>query len=87
MNQIGTTQIYCTIAIDSNSLQSAQYCLNFVVMVTTTTTTTSTSTSTSSTSTTSTSSTSTSTTTTGLSRFNLFLYQSEYFFSSYYNNL
>jgi hypothetical protein len=64
VDQIGSTQIYCTMATDSNELQSAEYCLHFVViLITTTTTTTSTSTSTSTT-TTSTTSTSTSTTAT-----------------------
>jgi hypothetical protein len=43
LSQIGTIQLYCTIAVDSNNLQSAQYCLNFVVIAPTTTTSTSTS--------------------------------------------
>ena len=55
LSQIGSTQMYCTVAIDSNNLQSAQYCLNFVVIAPTSTTST-TSTSTISTSTISTSS-------------------------------
>ncbi len=39
VNQVGTTQRYCTLAVASNNLQSAQYCLNFVVVNLTTTTT------------------------------------------------
>ena len=31
VNQIGTTQLYCTIAIDDDNRQSIQYCLNFVI--------------------------------------------------------
>ena len=31
VDQIGTKQLYCTIAIDDNNKQSTQYCLNFVV--------------------------------------------------------
>ena len=31
VNQIGITQLYCTLAIADNNLQSAQYCLNFIV--------------------------------------------------------
>lgn len=42
INQIGTTQLYCTLAIAENNLQSAQYCLNFLVAIPTTTTTTTT---------------------------------------------
>ena len=38
ISQIGSTQIYCTVAIDDNNLQSPQYCLNFIVAYTTTTT-------------------------------------------------
>ena len=43
---IGSKQVYCTMAVDSNRLQSAQYCLNFMVygnLTTPTTTTTTTS--------------------------------------------
>ena len=38
VNQIGTTQLYCTLASADNNLQSAQYCLNFLVGIPTTTT-------------------------------------------------
>jgi hypothetical protein len=37
-DQIGTTQLFCTVAIDVNNLQSPQYCLNFVVNSITTST-------------------------------------------------
>jgi hypothetical protein len=36
-DQIGTTQLFCTVAIDTNNLQSPEYCLNFVVTSMTTT--------------------------------------------------
>ena len=39
VTQVGTTQLYCTLAIASNNLQSAQYCLNFIVVNATTSTT------------------------------------------------
>ena len=39
VNQVGTTQLYCTLAVASNNLQSAQYCLNFIVVNLTATTT------------------------------------------------
>lgn len=66
VSQVGSMQIYCTVAIDDNDLQSAQYCLNFVVVAPTTTTST-TSTTTSTTSTTSTTTSTTTTTTTSTS--------------------
>ncbi|CAF1061754.1 unnamed protein product [Rotaria sordida] len=63
-DQIGTTELYCTIAVDSNNLQSSQYCLTFIVIALTTTTSTSTSSSSSSSSTTTSTDTSTSSTST-----------------------
>ena len=42
VSQIGSTQLYCTVAVDDNNLQSSQYCLNFIVAYTTTTTSTAT---------------------------------------------
>ena len=41
-NQIGSTQLFCTVAIDANNLQSNQFCLNFVVPAITTSTSTTT---------------------------------------------
>ena len=52
-DQIGSTQLFCTVAIDANNLQSNQFCLNFIVTPITTSTTTTTATTTSSISTTS----------------------------------
>ncbi|CAF1143126.1 unnamed protein product [Rotaria sordida] len=63
-DQIGTTELYCTMAVDSNNLQSSQYCLTFIVIAPTTTTSTSTSSSSSSSSTTTSTDTSTSSTST-----------------------
>jgi hypothetical protein len=37
-DQVGSTQLFCTVSIDTNGLQSPQYCLNLVVISTTTTT-------------------------------------------------
>jgi hypothetical protein len=41
-SQIGSTQLFCTVAIDANNLQSNQFCLNFVVVASTTSTSTTT---------------------------------------------
>lgn len=52
-NQIGSTQLFCTVAVDAKNLQSNQFCLNFIVTAITTSTSTTTGTTvTSSTSTT-----------------------------------